>query len=162
MAKPTPTPVGITTLSNAGASNKSAPASVPSVPASVKKWLLLAFITLVVVICIVLIASVKRDRAKVAQAIPQYQQQTTIPLATSPQSSWPKLVIPANGKSQDIVVPAGMHITLIGDGFVLHSIYVDGHECTSKEICPNGYITGTFITNEAPTANTIAYAFTPN
>lgn len=70
--KTTPTTT-VEVPSNAGGSNKSRLEPMVAVPAGVKKWLLLAFITLVVVICIVLIVAVARsgNNAKQTTAVAQ-------------------------------------------------------------------------------------------
>ena len=51
-----------------------------------------------------------------------------IPLASMPQSLWPKLVIPVGGKSEHIPVPPQMRPILFGEEFRVHCVYRDGHE----------------------------------
>lgn len=86
-----------------------------------------------------------------------------VPLASSPQSSWSKLAIPALGRSEQIPVPPGMKAVMAGNRFVLHTVYVDGRDCSFKEsgICPPGAYAGIYAVNEAEETNTVSYAFAP-
>lgn len=102
--------------------------------------------------------------------VPQEQRGTArsgleIPLASSPQSSWPKLVMPANGESEAIsAVPPYMHVVAKGDNFLLHTVYRDGRRCTFGQPCPGGLdgpIEKVYATNKAPVTNIIIYAFEP-
>lgn len=88
--------------------------------------------------------------------------QVQVPLASSPQSSWPKLAVPANGKSEIIPLPSGMRVVWAGYQFRNYTMYPDGHECAFNGTtpCPNGG-TGTYANNEANVVNVIAYAFAP-
>lgn len=86
-----------------------------------------------------------------------------VPLATSPQSEWPKLVIPPGGKgviqySEEMV---GKHLVL-GGKFVLHSVYSDGRECTSEESCEDGPQTHAYVKNASTETLIVPYAFAPN
>lgn len=163
MSKPTSAPTAEMPANTS--SNKSTPMLTIAAPKNVTKWVLLIVVTFAVIVGIMLlVASVKRDRAKVAQAMPQYQQQTTtIPLASSPQSSWPKLVLAADGRSENIPIPPGMRIVMSGNGFVLHTMYTDGHECSFEEsgVCPVGAYTGSYAKNKVSETNIVAYAFAP-
>lgn len=90
--------------------------------------------------------------------------QTSITLASMPVAEWPKLIIPAGGISRRIPLPLGMHhITVIGNVYRLHSVYQDGHECSSfgQETCPEGAVMEYFVTNEADKEEIISYAFVP-
>ena len=87
---------------------------------------------------------------------------TEVPLASSPQSSWPKLVIPAGGKSELIAVPPGMHIVMNGNNFRVHNVYTDGKDCAFGESCIAGPLVGNYAKNEAQTTNIVVYAFAPN
>lgn len=92
----------------------------------------------------------------------QQAAHSEIPLASSPQSSWPKLAIPANGKSERIPVPPGMRIVMAGNKFLLHNVYRDGNECSFNQSCPDiGAVAGNYATNEAQETNIVAYAFAP-
>src|SRR5450756_333277 len=56
----------------------------------------------------------------------QQYQQSAIPLASSPQSSWPKLIIPAGGKSERIVYMPDMQnirLVILGNNYRVHNIY---------------------------------------
>lgn len=86
----------------------------------------------------------------------------TIPLASSPQSEWPKLIIPAGGRSETISVPTRMHIVMTGNDFRVHNVYVDGSECTFGDSCVAGPLVGNYVTNEAQRTNTVIYAFAPD
>ncbi|MCR4276083.1 MAG: hypothetical protein NUV90_01730 [Candidatus Parcubacteria bacterium] len=93
---------------------------------------------------------------------PQQATRSEVPLASSPQSSWPKLVIPANGKSERIPVPPGMRIVMAGNKFLLHNVYRNGNECSFNQSCPDvGAVAGNYATNEAQETNIVAYAFAP-
>lgn len=85
-----------------------------------------------------------------------------VPLASSPQSSWPKLVIPAGGKSEVIPLPSGMRVMWAGYQFRNYTVYPDGHECAFNGTtpCPDGG-TGTYANNEVNVVNVVAYAFAP-
>lgn len=95
---------------------------------------------------------------------PQQAQQPTrveVPLASSPQSEWPKLAIPVD-KSEFIQRPPGMKVRIAGYDFVPYVTYVDGSECPGRERqCPEGS-TGVRVQNEALGKNIVAYAFVPD
>lgn len=92
----------------------------------------------------------------------RYNLHSDIPLASAPQSSWPKLVIPAGGRSELVPVPPGMYIVMAGSGFINHTIYRDGHECSfSGTQCPGGAVAGNYATNETQETNIVSYAFAP-
>jgi len=94
-----------------------------------------------------------------------------IPLASSPQSSWPTLAIPAKGKLE--LIPhlysqypaarvAGMRVKVTGskDSFRLHIVYADGNECViPDEACASDGLVGMYVTNELSEINLISYAF---
>jgi len=85
-------------------------------------------------------------------------QRSEIPLASAPLSSWPKLVIPANGKSGRISVPPEMHVITTDEvGSRLHNVYQDGSECV--EACTDGPLAGVYITNDSGKEITISYSF---
>lgn len=91
-----------------------------------------------------------------------YGPHSDIPLASAPQSSWPKLVIPAGGRSELVPVPPGMYIVMAGSGFINHTIYRDGHECSFNGTqCPGGAVAGNYATNETQETNIVSYAFAP-
>ena len=93
---------------------------------------------------------------------PQYNLRSDIPLASAPQSSWSKLVIPAGGRSELVPVPPGMYIVMAGNGFINHTVYRDGHECSfSGTQCPDGAVAGNYATNETQETNIVSYAFAP-
>ncbi len=85
-----------------------------------------------------------------------------IPLASAPQSSWPKLTAVAGGEFAHITVPPKMHVVMIGNNFRLHNVYQDGHECAFGEHCVDGPLTSVYATNEATEENIISYAFAPD
>ena len=91
-----------------------------------------------------------------------YGPHSEIPLASAPRSSWPKLTMPAGGVSPRIAVPPNMHVVMIGNEFLLHNVYQDGHECTFGEPCINGPLAAVYATNEATRTNVISYAYAPN
>jgi hypothetical protein len=83
-----------------------------------------------------------------------------VPLASSPQSTWPKLVIPAGGRSELIPVPQGMHVTMVGGNkFRLHTVYQDGSECAFGDSCPISPQKGVYAKNEATDTNIVSYAY---
>lgn len=95
-------------------------------------------------------------------ATPQQATRSEIPLASSPQSSWPKLAVPAGGKSEVIPLPPDMRVIWAGYQFRNYTVYPGGHECAFNGTtpCPNGG-TGTYANNEANVVNVVAYAFAP-
>ncbi len=62
-----------------------------------------------------------------------------------------------------IPVPVGMHIVMVGNRFVLHTVYVDGHDCSFEESgpCPAGAYAGNYTVNKAAETNIVSYAFAP-
>ncbi|MDE2173300.1 MAG: hypothetical protein KGJ31_01715 [Patescibacteria group bacterium] len=87
---------------------------------------------------------------------------SNIPLASAPQSSWPKLVMAAAGESARIAVPLKMHVVMVGSNFLLHNVYQDGHECAFGESCADGSLASVYATNKADETNVISYAFASN
>lgn len=155
MAKLTPTQVGVTTPTNAGASNKSAQASVPSVPAGMKKWLWLAMVAIIIVGTIALIASVARsgNNAKQPTASTSYKQPDKAMMLT----------IQPGGKSERIPVPYQMHVDMNGKDFRFNCVYADGHEesfVPGERSCSNGdmpFVYATNIRTDGP--NVITYSY---
>lgn len=99
---------------------------------------------------------------------PPEKASVALPQGSLPQSAWSQVVIPAGvGKrSQDIPLPLGMHHIVtngVGNGsFKLHSVYGNGRqECTFGNSCPDGDVTGYYLTNEGPAEKTVLYAFVP-
>lgn len=89
------------------------------------------------------------------------QAKQEIPLASSPQSTWPKRAIP-EGKSEFISRPPGMKPRIAGYNFTPYVVYADGSECPGRERqCPEGSV-GVRVRNNAPGENIIAYAFVPD
>jgi len=91
-------------------------------------------------------------------------KQPEIPLTSMDVSEWPKLTIPAKGKSGHIPVPPGMRMAVNGSRIRVHTMYSDGQECVSAsegsgQSCPNGIVTGTYVTNEANETNIVSYAY---
>lgn len=86
-----------------------------------------------------------------------------IPLASSPQSSWPKLVIPAGGRSERIPVPQSMHVVMGGENFRFHCVYRDGHEESfgkGGSSCSDGNMPYVYATNEnSKDVNIVSYAY---
>jgi hypothetical protein len=95
-------------------------------------------------------------------ASPQRATHSEVPLASSPQSSWPKWVIPPGGESERNTSPPGMHLVAAGDHFLLRAVYPDGHKCSFGQSCPNASEIINYATNEAKETNTVHYAFAPN
>jgi hypothetical protein len=93
---------------------------------------------------------------------PQQAARSEIPLASSPQSSWPKWAIPPGGKSERIVSPPGFHLVAAGNHFLLHAVYPDGRECSFGQVCENASQIINYATNEAKETNIVPYAFAPN
>ncbi len=86
---------------------------------------------------------------------------SAIPLASSPQSEWPKLTIPPNGKSPMIPAVPGMRIMMAGNNFRNYTVYRDGSECAYHgTVCPNQSI-GAYAKDESGVANIIVYAYEP-
>ncbi len=84
-----------------------------------------------------------------------------IPLASSPQSEWPKLVIPAGGRSDMVPRPSGMHIVMAGTRFLHHAVYQNGEECSRGPSCPEGSV-GSYARNHAKETNSVSYAYAPD
>ncbi|MDP1707200.1 MAG: hypothetical protein Q8L30_01460 [bacterium] len=83
-----------------------------------------------------------------------------IPLASMPQSEWPKLVIPAPGRSKLIPVPQGMHVKMVGGNkFRLYTVYQDGRECAFGDSCPISPQKGVYAKNEAEETIIVSYAY---
>lgn len=85
-----------------------------------------------------------------------------IPLASEPQSTWSKWVIPPGGKSERNVSPPGMHLVASGSNFKLHAVYPDGHECSFGQKCENASQIINYATSEANETITVYFAFAPN
>lgn len=152
---------------NAEGSNKSVPAPVVAVPAGVKKWLSLAMVTVAIVTTVAIIASVARSgssepKSKQAESVVR-STPAAVPLANTAPAAWPKLVIPPGGKSEMISIPLGMYIVMDGKEFVLHTVYMDGRDCSFEEsgVCPAGAYAGSYARNKASETNTVSYAFAP-
>lgn len=80
--------------------------------------------------------------------------------ASSPQSTWPRLVLPAGGRSESITVPPGTRMVAVGNNFLLHNVYPGGRECSFGQSCPDvSEVSGVYITNESKETNTILYSF---
>jgi len=93
-------------------------------------------------------------------------RQVEIPLASAPISTWPKIILQPGGKSERIPVPPGMRAMVDGSRLCVHTVYSDGHECVrasegegSGTVCPDGQVTGAYVTNEAKETNIVSYAF---
>ncbi len=89
--------------------------------------------------------------------------QQVVPLASLPESDWPKLVIPAGGKSEIISRPSGMGVKLKGYQFLDYSVYPDGTECSMQlsGSCPQGSY-GVYVKNQTSRTNVVSYAFVPD
>jgi hypothetical protein len=76
------------------------------------------------------------------------------------QWEWPKLVIPAGGRSELIPAKQGKLVYMDGVGFTSHTVYRDGTDCAfSGTPCPNGDVIGVYATNELSTTNIVSYAY---
>lgn len=93
---------------------------------------------------------------------PQRATRSEVPLASSPQSSWPKWVMPPGGESERNTSPPGMHLVAAGNYFRLHAVYPDGRKCSFGQTCENASEIINYATNEANETNTVYYAFAPN
>ena len=62
-----------------------------------------------------------------------------------------------------IYIPEGKYIVVDGREIVLHTVYTDGHECSSEEsgVCPAGSYVGSYVRNKSAEANTASYTFAP-
>lgn len=149
--------------------NKITPSSKVAASVGVRKWALRVIVVLAVVISIAIIASlVHKHNAQKQLTASQSSSRSEVPLASAPLSSWSKLVIPANGKSERFPVPPGMRPMVSGSRLRVHSAYSDGHECVrasegegSETVCPNGIVTGVYVTNVANEPNMVSIAFEP-
>ncbi len=83
-----------------------------------------------------------------------------IPLASSPQSEWPKLVIPSGGKSQFVPRPSGMKISMAGKNFEGFNVF-ESSECSFLKTCPEGSL-GAYARNLSEKENIISYAYVPD
>lgn len=137
------------------------------VVAKILNWIAipLAVIT-VVVVTIWSISDYRNEEAvKVtSQQPPSARVGQEIPLASSPQSSWPKLVIPAGEKkSERVTVPPSMRTTMIGDKFRLLIIYQSGRECViPDQTCPAEPQAAVHALNDSRETNIVSYAFVPD
>lgn len=144
--------------------NMSVPAKTVAISEYTKKWLWRVFIAISMIIGIIIFSSLVRNCDNQTPEKSLIATQTNIPLASAPVTEWPKLTIPAGGRSERIQLPLGMHhITVIGNNYLLYSVYQDGHECWSfgQETCPDGAVTEYFVTNEVSEMNIVSYAFAP-
>ena len=157
----TPTPTTVATPANTGGSNKSVPAPTVAVPASVKKWLPPVFVTLLVIIGIVLIASVAYSpEQKQAEKATLSMPHSEVPLVSAPPPS--KMDLPARGKTGLIPPVAGMHPAVTGFGrFLVHNVFVDDTECAFGEAgCVNGpVLRGYYVSNESDELVTVTVKF---
>ncbi len=91
---------------------------------------------------------------------PEQAARSEIPLASSPQSEWPKLVIPAGGRSENIPVPPYMHAMFIGNNFRVHNVYQDRSECS--ESCTDGPLAAVYVTSkDTKNQNIVSYYYAP-
>ncbi len=90
-----------------------------------------------------------------------HTMRNTIPLASLPRTEWPKLVIPAGGRSETVSRPSGMRIRMSGANFEHYMVFADGSICPSAQPCTTGSI-GSFAQNESGATNTIIYAYEPD
>lgn len=136
---------------NAGGSNKSTPAPKVAVPAGIKKWLWLAAVAVAVIVGIaLLVASVKRDRAKVAQRSVQTPAQVNV------------LAMTAGGDSPHVSAPPGHSVSFFGSGFTTHCVYTDGREGIvgdSKNPCASGPMLYQFVRDTTGKPNSVTYVF---
>jgi hypothetical protein len=116
---------------------------------------------LVVVLCIVLFVPMPllrwttgTETLRVAQ---HGSQAVEIPLASAPQAKWPKITIPAGGKTELIPIPPNMHSVVYGGK--AHYVYTDGRDCASGSSCPDGSLAGMYIANEGKEKIIVSYAF---
>jgi len=85
-----------------------------------------------------------------------------IPLASEPVSAWPKLVMPAGGKSKNVPVPQGMHVVMNGEDFHFHCVYLNGHDISFGKggSCPSGNMPFVYATNDrVDEQNIVSYAY---
>ena len=92
--------------------------------------------------------------------VPSASSRTEVPLASSPQSEWSKLVIPAGRKSQFVPRPSGMKIRMAGQNFEGFNVF-EGSECSFLKTCPEGSL-GAYARNLSEEENIISYAYVPD
>lgn len=92
---------------------------------------------------------------------PNSHQRSEIPLASSPQSTWPKLVIPPGigSESELIHVPPGTQLSIAGYKFRLYNVYQDKTRCAYGNDCKIAPLAGTIAVNESADENIIHYAY---
>ena len=126
------------------------------------KWIAvsLAVIT-VIAVTIWGIGDLRHEQKQAEKAMPSMSS-TAIPLASLPQSEWPKLAISPKGMSETITLPPGMRVIWAGYRFRNYTVYPGGHTCiySGGEPCPSGG-TGTYAENETDVVNVVAYAYAP-
>ena len=94
-------------------------------------------------------------------------RRTSIPLASEPVSTWPKIVLQPGGRSKLIPIPLGMHVIVDGNNFLLHTVFLDGHEVIRSSEKPNQLpltsdrLIGAYVTNKAKETNIVSYAYAP-
>jgi len=101
--------------------------------------------------------------APVTQVVPLAS--SLVPLASSPRSSWSKVIIPAGGESERIPLPASMHrIRVDGGKYQLYTVYADGKKCAAygTPTCPDGAVIEYYVVNEEAASQTVLYAFVSN
>ncbi len=86
-----------------------------------------------------------------------------LPLASEPQSKWPKLAIPAGGESERIPLPVGgMHVSVAGWNIKVHNVFSNGTECISGAAgCGDGDIVSVYVTSDSREPMVVAYAYEP-
>lgn len=92
---------------------------------------------------------------------PNSHQRSEIPLASSPQSSWPKLVIPSGigSESELIHVPPGTQLSVAGYKFRLYNVYQDKTRCAYENDCKIAPLAGVIAVNESADENILHYAY---
>ncbi|MDP1689852.1 MAG: hypothetical protein Q8L52_01470 [bacterium] len=153
-----------TTTATTGSTNKSMPAPAVKFPSGATGWFVFVF-AFAIIMGIAQISSIVRSGNEKKKDAASSTQNAVIPLASMPQSQWSKLTMPAEvgGKSEMIPVPPGMKTVKAGERCDIHTVYVDGRDCSFKESgsCPVGAYAGIYAVNEGTEANTCLVAFAP-
>ena len=93
---------------------------------------------------------------------PAASQGTSIPLASQPTATWPKVTLPPRGKSEHISQPPGKRVMVDGKQFRYHCVYADGSEQSfvpGGAPCPGGNMPFVYVSNESNESNVVSYAY---
>ncbi len=88
-----------------------------------------------------------------------HTMRNTIPLASSPQETWPSITIGPDGKSDRLPAPPGMRVVVKGNNFLSHYVYADGNECSFGSNCPANIIALYFTNTSKISPTLVMYAY---